>query len=194
MDIQKFQQKLTEVCELGEKNGKVLKPEQIKECFGELDLDKSQLIKILQYLKLKGISIEGAEEISAASQTDPEEVSEEKEEKVPLTAEEEAYLKEYLESRKDNDPALFVGSKKPNSRLTKTGIEDIIRRIGEKAGVENAHPHRFRRTALTNALNRGMPLQEAMIFAGHAKSETTMRYCTVNQEGVRYHHFKYLSA
>ena len=65
---------------------------------------------------------------------------------------------------------------------------------GEKAGVENAHPHRFRRTALTNALNRGMSLQEAMIFAGHAKSETTMRYCTVNQEGVRYHHFKYLSA
>ena len=69
MDIQKFQQKLTEVCELGEKNGKVLKPEQIKGCFGELDLDKSQLIKILQYLKLKGISIEGAEEISAASHT-----------------------------------------------------------------------------------------------------------------------------
>lgn len=99
-----------------------------------------------------------------------------------------------IEFGKDNDPALFVGSKKPNSRLTKTGIEDIIRRIGEKAGVENAYPHRFRRTALTNALNRGMPLQEAMIFAGHAKSETTMRYCTVNQEGVRYHHFKYLSA
>ena len=82
MDIQKFQQKLTEVCELGEKNGKVLKPEQIKECFGELDLDKSQLIKILQYLKLKGISIEGAEEVSAASQTGPEEESEEKEEKI----------------------------------------------------------------------------------------------------------------
>ena len=103
MDIQKFQQKLTEVCELGEKNGKVLKPEQIKECFGELDLDKSQLIKILQYLKLKGISIEGAEKISAASQTGPEEVSEEKEEKVPLTAEEEAYLKEYLEGLEEQE-------------------------------------------------------------------------------------------
>ena len=100
MDIQKFQQKLTEVCELGEKNGKVLKPEQIKECFGELDLDKSQLIKILQYLKLKGISIEGAEEISATSQTGPEEVSEEK---VPLTAEEEAYLKEYLEGLEEQE-------------------------------------------------------------------------------------------
>lgn len=103
MDIQKFQQKLTEVCELGEKNGKVLKPEQIKECFGELDLDKSQLIKILQYLKLKGISIEGAKEISAASQAGPEEVSEEKEEKVPLTAEEEAYLKEYLEGLEEQE-------------------------------------------------------------------------------------------
>ena len=109
------------------------------------------------------------------------------------------YLKEYLEGldeqeQSERSPEELFGSKKPNSRLTKTGIEDIIRRIGEKAGVENAHPHRFRRTALTNALNRGMPLQEAMIFAGHAKSETTMRYCTVNQEGVRYHHFKYLSA
>ena len=51
MDIEKFQEKLAEICEIGEKNGKVLKPEQIKACFGELDLDKSQLIKILQYLK-----------------------------------------------------------------------------------------------------------------------------------------------
>ena len=97
MDIQKFQQKLTEVCELGEKNGKVLKPEQIKECFGELDLDKSQLIKILQYLKLKGISIEGAEVIAAAPQEETEDTSEQEEKKVPLTPEEEAYLKEYLE-------------------------------------------------------------------------------------------------
>ena len=98
MDIQKFQQKLTEVCELGEKNGKVLKPEQIKECFGELDLDKSQLIKILQYLKLKGISIEGAEAIAAAHQEETEATSEQEETKVPLTPEEEAYLKEYLEA------------------------------------------------------------------------------------------------
>ena len=97
MDIQKFQQKLTEVCELGEKNGKILKPEQIKECFGELDLDKSQLIKILQYLKLKGISIEGAEAIAAAPQEEKEDTSEQEEKKVALTPEEEAYLKEYLE-------------------------------------------------------------------------------------------------
>ena len=104
------------------------------------------------------------------------------------------YLREYLQSRSDDNPALFVGLADPHGRLTKGGIEDIIRRIGRRAGVEKAHPHRFRRTALTNALNRGMPLQEAMILAGHAKPETTMRYCTVDQEAVQYHHKKHLCA
>ena len=104
------------------------------------------------------------------------------------------YLREYLQSRTDNNPALFVGLKKPNKRLSKEGVEDVIRRIGRRSGVEKAHPHRFRRTALTNALNRGMPLQEAMILAGHAKPETTMMYCNVDQESVQYHHKKYLSA
>ena len=103
MDIQKFQQKLTEACELGEKNGKVLKPAQIKECFGELDLDKSQLIKILQYLKLKGITIEGAEVLAAAPQEEHEEESAQSEEKVPLTPEEEVYLKEYLEGLEEQE-------------------------------------------------------------------------------------------
>lgn len=104
------------------------------------------------------------------------------------------YMREYLSSRKDDNPALFTSEKAPYKRLTKAGIEDIVRRIGKRAAVEKAHPHRFRRTALTNALNRGMPLQEAMILAGHAKPETTMRYCTVDQESVQFHHKKYLSA
>lgn len=104
------------------------------------------------------------------------------------------YMREYLNGRKDDNPALFVSLKAPHRRLTKTGIEDIIRRTGERAGVQKAHPHRFRRTSLTNAINRGMPLQEAMLLAGHAKPETTMRYCTVDQAGVKYHHQKYLSA
>ena len=104
------------------------------------------------------------------------------------------YLKEYLQTREDECPALFVSLKNPHKRLSKEGIEDVIRRIGKRANVEKAHPHRFRRTALTNALNRGMPLQEAMIMAGHSKPETTMRYCTVDQEAVKYHHKKYLSA
>mgnify|MGYP006066150529 CR=1 FL=1 len=117
-----------------------------------------------------------------------------KERRVYLNDRTNMYMREYLQSRTDNNSALFVSVKSPHKRLTKAGIEDIIRRIGSRAGVDKAHPHRFRRTALTNALNRGMPLQEAMLLAGHAKPETTMRYCTVDQEAVQYHHKKYLSA
>lgn len=104
------------------------------------------------------------------------------------------YMKEYLQSRTDNNPALFVSNKNPHNRLTKTGIEDIIRRTGKRAGVSKSHPHRFRRTAATNALNRGMPVQEVAQMLGHAKLETTMLYCNVDQESVKYHHNKYLSA
>lgn len=104
------------------------------------------------------------------------------------------YLREYLDSRVDSDPALFVSCKSPYKRLSEQGIENIIKRTGQLAGVEKAHPHRFRRTAATNALNRGMPVQEVAAMMGHSKVDTTMIYCTVDQEGVRYHHKKYLSA
>lgn len=104
------------------------------------------------------------------------------------------YLKEYLESRTDDNPALFVSLKKPHKRITKSGIEAMIRRAGLRTGIEEAVPHRFRRTGLTNCLNRGMPIQEAMELAGHKKPETTMRYCTIDQDSVRFHHKKYLSA
>ena len=117
-----------------------------------------------------------------------------KERKVYLNDRTNMYMREYLQSRSDDNPALFVGIKSPHDRMTKSGIEDIIRRIGRRAGINKAHPHRFRRTALTNALNRGMPLQEAMLMAGHSKPETTMRYCTIDLEAVQYHHKKYLSA
>lgn len=117
-----------------------------------------------------------------------------KERRVYLNDRTNMYMREYLQSRTDDEPALFVGVKLPHRRMTKAGIEDVIRRIGRRAGVEKAHPHRFRRTALTNALNRGMPLQEAMLMARHSKPETTMRYCTVDMEAVQYHHKKYLSA
>lgn len=104
------------------------------------------------------------------------------------------YMKEYLESRTDVNPALFVSLRAPHKRLTKSGIETMIRETGKRSGVVKAHPHRFRRTAATNALNRGMPVQEVAQMLGHAKLETTMVYCTVNADGVKYHHNKYLSA
>ena len=104
------------------------------------------------------------------------------------------YMKEYLESRTDDNPALFVSLRSPHKRLTKSGIETMIRETGKRSGVSKAHPHRFRRTAATNALNRGMPVQEVAQMLGHSKLETTMVYCTVNADGVKYHHKKYLSA
>ncbi|WP_047835275.1 tyrosine-type recombinase/integrase, partial [Robinsoniella sp. RHS] len=94
----------------------------------------------------------------------------------------------------DNNEALFVSEKEPYTRLTISGVEDILRRLGRKAGVEKVHPHRYRRTAATNALNRGMPLQEVSKMLGHAKTETTMIYCTINEESLRFNHNKYLSA
>ena len=117
-----------------------------------------------------------------------------KERRVYINDRTNMYLREYLQSRTDAEAALFVSVKSPHRRLTKAGIEDIIRRIGNRAQVEKAHPHRFRRTAATNALNRGMPVQEVAELLGHANLQTTMRYCTVSQDSVQYHHRKYLSA
>lgn len=117
-----------------------------------------------------------------------------KERKVYLNDRTNLYMREYLQSRTDENEALFASIREPHRRLTKAGIESIIRETGKRAGVEKSHPHRFRRTSATNALNRGMPLQEVAQLLGHKKVETTMLYCTVDQESVKYHHAKYLSA
>lgn len=117
-----------------------------------------------------------------------------KERRVYLNERTHMYLKEYLQSRTDSNPALFVGIRYPHNRVSKAGIEYIVRTIGQRAGVENAHPHRFRRTSITNALNRGMPLHEAMCMAGHSKPETTLIYSETDQEAVKYHHKVCLSA
>lgn len=117
-----------------------------------------------------------------------------KERRVYLNEVSSMYLRDYLNSRTDDSEALFVSLRKPFSRLTKGGIESLIRTLGKRAGVQKAHPHRFRRTSITNVINRGMKIEEAMIFAGHSKPETTMRYCTVDEEAVQYHHKIYLSS
>lgn len=103
------------------------------------------------------------------------------------------HLQRYLDSRTDDNPALFVGIKKPHQRLSKEGIEAILRGVGRVSGVDHVHPHRFRRTMATNALNRGMPVQEVRQLLGHEKMDTTMIYCTVSQEGVRLSHKKYIA-
>lgn len=94
------------------------------------------------------------------------------------------HLKKYLESRKDQNPALFVSSKAPYRRLNKSGIQAMLRELGEDTGI-HAHPHKFRRSFITDAAARGMPLQELQAYAGHAKPDTTMIYCNVQSSAVR---------
>lgn len=103
------------------------------------------------------------------------------------------HLKMYLETRTDNNPALFVGVKKPYNRLQKEAIEAIVRNLGRNAGIEHTHPHRFRMTLATNAINRGMPIQEVKEMLGHEKIDTTMIYCMVSQDNVRLSHRKYVA-
>lgn len=102
------------------------------------------------------------------------------------------WLKQYLNTRNDDNPALFVSLNEPHQRLSKKGIEDMLKRLGKRAGVTNVHPHRFRRTCATNALNRGMPLEQVSQLLGHEKLDTTKIYCSVNQENIKMSHSKFL--
>ena len=117
-----------------------------------------------------------------------------KERTVYLNDKANMYLKEYLASRTDDNPALFVSLRAPHNRITKCGVEDMMNVTGKLAGIKKSHPHKMRRTSITNAVNRGMPIQEAALFAGHASTETTLLYWTADSESVRFHHKKYLSA
>lgn len=117
-----------------------------------------------------------------------------KEREVYLNARAHLHLKQYLDSRTDDNPALFVGSRTPHERLTRAGIEYIVSKLGKSVGVENVHPHRFRRTSATDLLRMGMPIEQVQELLGHVKIETTRIYCTVTREQVRSSHRKYMSA
>lgn len=94
------------------------------------------------------------------------------------------HLKKYLDSRTDDNPALFVSLRKPYNRIGKNGIEAMLRKLGLEAGI-HAHPHKFRRTMLTDGGARGIPLQELQAYAGHTKADTTMLYISVKEDAVK---------
>ena len=93
------------------------------------------------------------------------------------------FLEEYLKSRIDNNPALFIG--KRNERLTSGGVRIMLNKIASAAGVEHVHPHKFRRTLATNLSRHGMPLQEVANILGHEKLDTTMRYVMLNKDDIK---------
>ena len=116
-----------------------------------------------------------------------------KEREVYLNARAHLHLRQYLESRLDNNSALFVSSKSPYERLTRAGVEHILAVLGKVAGVENVHPHRFRRTSATDLLRMGMPIEQVQELLGRTKIETTRIYCTVTKEQVRSSHRRYMA-
>lgn len=115
-----------------------------------------------------------------------------KEREVYFNVKAQLALKKYLENRNDTNKALFVGLQSPYNRLKVSTYEKILRELGGRCGV-HCHPHRFRRTCATILLNKGMPIQEVSKVLGHAKLETTLIYCEINQQSVAANHKKYMN-
>ena len=102
------------------------------------------------------------------------------------------HLMTYLESRTDENAALFVSLGKPHERLLIGGVETRLREIGKKADLQKVHPHKFRRTLATRAIDKGMPIEQVQHLLGHVKIDTTMHYAMVNQANVKNSHRKFI--
>lgn len=102
------------------------------------------------------------------------------------------HLQNYLKTRTDNTPALFVSLLQPYKRLEISGIEIMLRNLGKELGLQKVHPHKFRRTLATKAIDKGMPIEQVQTLLGHQKIDTTMEYAMVDQENVKNSHKKYI--
>ena len=103
------------------------------------------------------------------------------------------HLKKYLDNREDNNPALWVSEMAPHNRLGQSGVGTDIRLLGERAGVEDVHPHRFRRTMASYAVGHGMKIEQVRVLLGHESIETTQLYAIADNEDIKHAHKKYLS-
>ena len=102
------------------------------------------------------------------------------------------HLQNYLDSRTDSDPALFVTLRAPFQRLQIGGVEVRLRELGKRLLIPKVHPHRFRRTLATSAIDKGMPIEQVQQLLGHQKIDTTMHYAMVKQQNVKLAHRKYI--
>ena len=103
------------------------------------------------------------------------------------------HLQKYLLARNDNVEALFVSFKNHQKALGIGGIEHLIKNLGQKAGVFKAHPHKFRRTLATGAIDKGMPIEQVQRLLGHSQIDTTMQYAMVDQQNVKQAHKRFIS-
>ena len=115
-----------------------------------------------------------------------------KERVVYFDARTKIHLQNYLNSRTDDNPALFVSLKAPHERLKIGGIETRLREFGKQLGLHKVHPHKFRRTLATMAIDKGMPIEQLQQLLGHRKIDTTLQYAMVKQSNVKIAHRKYI--
>ena len=115
-----------------------------------------------------------------------------KERVVYFDARAKLHLQEYLESRTDNNPALFVTLRAPHERIQIGGIEHRLREMGKRLNIVKCHPHKFRRTLATMAIDKGMPIEQLQRLLGHQRIDTTLQYAMVKQSNVKTAHRKYI--
>lgn len=115
-----------------------------------------------------------------------------KERFVYFDAKTKIHLRNYLDSRIDNNPALFVSHYAPWNRLSIAGVERFLSNLGRKSKVRHVHPHKFRRTMATMAIEKGMPIEQVQKLLGHAKIDTTLHYAIVNQSNVKISHRRFI--
>lgn len=116
-----------------------------------------------------------------------------KQRKVYFDAKAKIHLQSYLRHRSDQNPSLFVSLKAPFKSLNISGVESRLRDIGRKAAGLRLHPHKFRRTMATRAIDKGMPIEQVQVLLGHSKIDTTLCYAMVDQQNVKRSHSKYIS-
>ena len=115
-----------------------------------------------------------------------------KERRVYFDAKAKVHLKDYIESREDDNKALFVTLDAPHDRLKISGVEIRLRQLGRQLELEKIHPHKFRRTMATRAIDKGMPIEQVQRLLGHQKIDTTMHYAMVKQSNVKLAHRKFV--
>ena len=115
-----------------------------------------------------------------------------KQRKVYFDARTKIHLYEYIASRHDETKALFVSLNNPHNRLSIRGIETILHKVGSNLKSTKVHPHKFRRTLATKAIDKGMPIEQVQVLLGHSQIDTTLRYAMVNQNNVKASHHKYI--
>jgi len=115
-----------------------------------------------------------------------------RERSVYFDAKAKLHIQDYLATRTDDNPALFVSHFKPFNRLQISGVEIRLRNLGKKLNISKVHPHKFRRTLATKAIDKGMPIEQVQHLLGHQKIDTTLQYAMINQNNVKISHKKYI--